>query len=265
MKRLAVLMAVLAALALTAAPVAAAAKPANDLPGGAIAISASLPQTISQDTTSATVGRKDDVGCGAGGLDQATVWYTFTPSSSEAIIVDASASSYAVGVNVFDSVPDQDHLVTCVEGAAIFDAVAGTTYYLDLADIDGDATNGGTLNMTVDVAPPPLSINLTVDPNATLSSRGSIVTVTGTITCNRTADFAEVDAFLTQTIGRFKVVGFGSAFPNCGPSPSSWSLDVTGETGRFSGGTIDAQISAFACDSFSCGDAFTETSVKVRH
>jgi len=36
-------------------------------------------------------------------------------------------------------------------------------------------------------------------------------------------------------------------------------------TGRFSGGTIDAQISAFGCDSFSCGDAFVETSVKVRH
>ena len=178
--------------------------------------------------------------------------------------MDASASSYPVGVNVFDTVADQDHLVTCIEGSAIFDAVAGTTYLLMFADIDGDTTNGGDLAVTLDVAPAPIAVSLTVDGTARLSNNGAIVTVSGTIACNRSAEFAEVDAFLTQTVGRFKVVGFGFSEASCGPSPTAWSLDVSGDTGRFGGGAIDAQISAFACDAFSCGDAFVQTTVRAR-
>jgi len=265
MKRLAIPLAALLATVLSATPVSAGAKPPNDLPSGAIAVVDSLPQTVSQTTTGATVGRKDDVGCGAGGVDQATVWYTFTPTADESVLVDASASSYEVGVNVFESVADPDHLVNCSSGALIFDASAGTTYYLMFADIDGDATNGGTLTFTVDHAPPPLGVTLTVNPTATLSGNGSVATISGTITCSGTADFAEVDGFLTQTLGRFKVVGSGSTEPTCGPTPEAWSMDVTGETGRFGGGNIDAQVSAFACDALTCGDAFVEAAVKGKH
>jgi hypothetical protein len=265
MKRLALLISILATLALGATPVAAAAHPGNDLPTGATVVLDSLPQSIVQDTSSATVSRKDDVGCGAGGLDQATVWYKFTPSSDKTILVDASASSYAVGTNVFDSVADPNHLIACSGGPVIFDAVAGTTYYLMFADADGDTTNGGTLRATVDVAPPPIAVTLTVDPSARLSNNGATATISGTAACNRTADFSEVDAFLTQTVGRFKIVGSGFAESTCGPTATTWSMDIPGDTGRFSGGSIVAQVSAFACDAFSCGDAFVEVTLRVRH
>ncbi len=263
MKRALIAFTVLVMLAVGASPVAAAAHPKNDLPSGAIAISDVLPQTITQDTTGATVNKKDDFGCGAGGVDQATVWYTFTPSSDMSVIVDASASSYFVGINLFEGTADANHLINCSGTALIFDAFAGTTYYLMFADADGDNVNGGTLNVTLDVAPPPLQISLAVDPTARLSNNGAVATVTGTISCSRQAEFAEVDAFLRQTVGRFVISGFGFAETGCGPSPTSWSLDVTGESGRFGGGNIDAQVSAFACDFFTCGDTFVQTTLKA--
>jgi hypothetical protein len=264
MRRTLIPVAILVMLAGAASPVAAATHPKNDLPSGAIAISAALPQTFTQDTTGATVSRKDDFGCGAGGIDQATVWYTFTPSSDMTVLVDATASSYAVGVNVFVGSADASHLAYCSNSELVLNAVAGTTYYLMFADVDGDTINGGTLNVTLTVAPPPISIALTVDPTAQLSNNGAVATLTGTITCSGTAQFDEVDVFLSQAVGRFTVTGFGATNPPCGPSPTSWSVDVTGQSGRFGGGTISAQVSAFGCDLFSCGNAFVQTTVKAR-
>jgi hypothetical protein len=264
MRRALIPLAVVAMLAVTGSPVAAASHPKNDLPAGATAIPAALPQSITQDTTTATVSRKDDFGCGAGGTDQATVWYTFTPAADETVLVDASASSYFVGVNEFAGAADASHLVNCSSGELIFDASAGTTYYLMFSDADGDTVNGGTLSVTLDVAPPPISITLTVDPTAKLSSSGAVATLTGTITCSGPAKFGEVDVFLSQAVGRFTVSGFGSGFPDCGTSPTSWSVDAAGQSGRFSGGSIAAQVSAFACDAVTCGDTLVQATVKAR-
>jgi hypothetical protein len=264
MRRALIPLAIVAMLAAGASPVAAASRPKNDVPSGAIAIPTALPQSITQDTTGATVSRKDDFGCGAGGLDQATVWYTFTPSADVSVLVDAAASSYQVGINVFEGTADASHLVNCSGGQLIFDATAGTTYYVMFADADGDTTNGGALSATLSVAPPPIQISMTVDPNASLSGNGAVATLTGTVTCNRPADFTEIDVFLSQKVGRFAITGFGSGNPACGSTPTTWSADVAGQTGRFSGGTISAQVSAFACDQISCGDTFIQTTVRAR-
>src|SRR5688572_29915068 len=98
-----------------------AAAPANDLPAGAIVLSTTLPQSFSQDTTEATVTPADDIGCGQGGLDIATVWYTFTPASDVRLLIDASASSYHVGVNVFGTPPTVDNLVNCFDPTGVFE------------------------------------------------------------------------------------------------------------------------------------------------
>lgn len=246
-----------------AAPgMALAAPPPNDLPAGAIALTA-LPVTIDEDTTEATV-TTDDIGCGSGGLDQATVWFTLTLASATSVLVDATGSDYPVGINVFEGSADPNNLVTCVGGAATFDAAAGTTYYLMFADIDGDATNGGQLHVSIDVAPPPIEVTLTVNPDGKVNPKTGEATISGTISCSRTADFGDVSVSLRQPIGRFAIRGFGFASPACEPTPTDWFVSVLGENGKFGPGRATADVSAFACDATSCGEDSVVASVRLR-
>jgi hypothetical protein len=257
--------ALLAGLVLVAAApgMALAAAPANDLPGGAIGLTA-IPATIDQNTTEATVTAADNVGCGADGTDQATVWYTLTLTSATSVLVDATGSDYSVGVNVFAGSAASNNLVICSEGAATFDAEAGTTYYVMFADIDGDATNGGALHAVIDVAPPPIEVSLTVDSTGKVNQKTGEATIGGTITCSRTADFSEVDVTLRQAIGRFTIHGFGVEAPECGPTPTNWFASIAGDNGKFGAGKATADVFAFACDVGSCGEASVLASVRLR-
>ena len=134
--------AALMALAISASPISAAPPtPPNDEPGGAIAVT-SVSFSTTQSTSKATA-NDADAGCGAGGVDQATVWYTVTLDAATRVLVDTAGSSYQTGVNVYTAGPGSE-ILTCVEGAALFDAVAGQTYYIMIADIDG-GRNGGRL------------------------------------------------------------------------------------------------------------------------
>jgi hypothetical protein len=248
---------------ISSAPPDPTATPENDLPSGAIALASSLPQFIAQDTTGATV-TTDDIGCGFGGFNQASVWYTFSPASDLNLAVDAVGSSYDVGINVFAGVADPDALVTCFAWAGTVELQGGVTYYLMFGDINPeDAINGGRLFATLDVAAPPIEMALSVDPRGVVTKSGE-ATITGTLTCTTVASFAEVSITVRQSIGRFIIHGstFGPA--ECGPAPTAWKLTVVGDNGRFAGGnaTVDAQ--AFACDNKeSCDDQFVTASVRL--
>jgi hypothetical protein len=256
---LAVAGAVLASLLNVAA--AAAALPNNDLPEDAIAIDVPLPVAFSQDTTEATV-TTDDVGCGAGGFDRATVWYTFIPTETIELFISTEPSSYGVAVNIFDTTPDADHLTACFAGAEIVKLEANRLYYLMFADADGDELNGGELSVMLGVPPPPLEISLAVDPVGSISKSG-IATIRGTLTCSEPADRAELWGWLRQSVGRFTIVGGGFAGASCGSEPTPWSLVLEGQDGRFAGGRATVEINAFACGASSCGEVFTIASVRL--
>jgi hypothetical protein len=242
---------------------ALALAPDSDLPGGAGAITA-IPATIEQDTTEATVTPADDIGCGTGGLDQATVWYTLTLSETTSVLVDASSSDYAVGVNAFVGTAAPENLFNCAQGALSFEAVGGTTYYLMFADIDEDATNGGQLRVSIDVAPPPIVLSLAIDPVGKVNPKSGEAVITGTISCSEPADFADIQVNLHQPIGRFTIRGFGFASSACEPSPTAWFVSVSGENGTFSPGRATAEVFGFACSSSSCDDEFLSTNVRLR-
>jgi hypothetical protein len=239
----------------------AAAAPSNDLPAGAIALPDVLPQTIDQDTTEATV-TTDDFGCGAGGLDAATVWYTISPTSDVQLFISTEKADYGVGINIFDTTPDAEHLITCFGGAGVVGLQGGNVYYLMFADTDGDATNGGSLLVNLEAAAPPIEIELTVDPKGAITKSGE-ATISGSISCSTSADFADVSASLRQSIGRFTIHGFGSNAVACGPSPATWKVTIVGDNGKFAGGRATVDVSAFACDATSCNEAFVTATVRL--
>jgi hypothetical protein len=265
MRRLSAIVVALA-LVLVLPAGAAAAPPLNDLPGGATALTGTIPAPIAQDTTQATVSAADDVGCGQGGFDEATVWYTITPAQDIRLLVDTSGSDYRVGINLFGpGAPTPDTIELCTEVQQVANLTAGTTYWLMFADIDENGINGGQLAATFGEAPPPIDVTLTVDRVGKVVQRQGIVTLTGTITCSDVPDDAFIELVLRQRIGKYSVRGFsGFDGAQCGPEPFEWTAEFTGENGRFGGGKAEVDVFAAACDPLQCGEFQQTFSVRLR-
>ena len=179
------------------------------------------------------------------------------------VVVDARATGAPIGINVFAGSATAAALVLCVEDALIFEATAGTTYYLMFADIDGDATNGGRLQATIDVAPPPVDVSVTINDKGKFNAQTREATIGGTITCSVPADgFVSID--IRQPNGRFVVLGFGGTDVPCGPQPAEWWATVGGENGKLAAGRpVTVFANASGCDGIQCGDAAATATVRL--
>jgi hypothetical protein len=268
-KRIAILVGLAVILNLSLIAPVLAVVPTNDLYAGRTVIG-SLPFSDSLDTTEATTDADDvemndpDI-CGAPATD-ASVWYELTPASDGAIIVDVSPSTYSAGVIVATGSPGSFSFVTCGPGAVIFDALASQTYAILAFDdqLDEDGISGGTLNITVDVAPPPPEIDVTVDPVGHFTKSGSAV-VSGTVTCaGENIEFAFLDVQLRQRVGRAVVSGFGSTDLLCDGDTHDWSVEVIADNGIFKGGHAATVVFALACDPIFCGEGFAEETIHLR-
>ncbi|TDO47156.1 hypothetical protein EV643_10947 [Kribbella sp. VKM Ac-2527] len=262
--------AAIAALVLTtliaSAGTAQAVAPGNDLYGGRTVVGA-VPFTDSLDTTEATTDTDDaelNVVCGAPATD-ASVWYEITPTATGGLAADVSSSTYSAGAIVATGSPGNWTLVACGPGAVAWSADAGTTYTILVFDdqFDGGG-NGGTLNLTIDVIPPPPTVDITVNGFASFNNKTGAVTLTGTATCTGEPDFTFVEASLTQQIGRFTLQGFGLADILCDGTTRPWSVDIFSETGKFSGGKAATVTFAIACGPFECGTDFEEHTIQLR-
>ena len=265
MKRLAILISLVALLSLGFASSALAAAPSNDTYTGRTVVS--VPSSYSVDTTEATTDA-DDVEvngpCGAPAT-AASVWYEVTATSDGAIVVDVSSSTYAAGVIVATGSPGSFSLFACGPGAVAFPTVAGETYaILAFQDFAGPPT-GGTLNIVFDVAPPPPVLTATVDPVGRFNSATGSATISGTVTCTGVAQDTFVDVQVRQKVGRFFINGFGGigGFA-CDGSVQPWSAEVFADNGVFKGGKAATVTFAVACGSFECGVDFQEHVVQLK-
>lgn len=245
---------------------AVAAPPSNDTIGGATVVSLGFSQEL--DTTEATTDADDaqlNATCGAPATD-ASVWYSFTAAADGGVVVDVSQSDYSAGVLVGVGSPGNLETVACGPGTVGFAAEAGTTYYILAIDdqLDGGG-NGGTLRISISEAPPPPTVDITVDPVGLFDPRTGVVYLTGTYTCTD-ADFIDVFGEARQAVGRFVIVGFFGFFEEgtCDGTVHTWSATVVGDTGKFAGGKVMTLTFAFSCGAFECADDYVEQIVRLR-
>jgi len=240
--------------------------PGNDLYGGRTVVGA-IPFTDSLDTTEATTDPDDaslNADCGAPATD-ASVWYEITPSTDGGLVVDVSESSYPAGAIVATGGPGNWTVVDCAPGAVGWLAAAGTTYTILAFDDQSDGGgNGGTLDLRIDVIPPPPTVDITVDRFAVFDSRTGSATLSGTAICTGEAEFAAVEATLSQAVGRFTIRGIGFADLVCDGTPQNWRLEVLPDNGKFAGGKAASVTFAIACGTFDCGTDFEERIVQLR-
>jgi hypothetical protein len=280
MKRLAVAISLAALAGLTFGSPVLAAPPSNDDISGATIVGTQLPYTDGPyDTTEATTGATDPGFCfePEAGPDPSTVWYSFTPTTSGSYGADTFGSDYDTtlyvgtpdgsgGMTVIDCTDDTGD---GVQSALRWEALADTTYLLMVGTccgggIVGEAGGGGTLVFHVDVAPPPPTIDVTVDPVGQFNPSGT-ATISGTVTCSANVEFAFIDLDLTQSVGRFSINGFGSVEDFvCDGTVQPWSVEIFAFNGQFKGGRAVAVAFAVACDAFGCVEDVEETTVRLR-
>jgi hypothetical protein len=265
-RAIAVLTVALLLLTLQALP-ALAAPPSNDTISGAAVVSLGFSQEL--DTTEATTDANDfelNLGCGASATD-ASVWYSFTPATNGDVVVDVRGSDYSASVLVGTGTPGNLQTVRCGSGAVGFTAVAGTTYYILAVDDQGDGNyaNGGTLRISINAAPPPPTMDITVDPFGRVDPTTGVASLSGTYTCSN-ANFIDVSGQARQALPRLVTVGsfsFG-AVGTCDGTSHPWSATIVPESGKFVGGKAMTVISTSSCGFFECVPDSVEQTVILR-
>jgi hypothetical protein len=224
------------------------------------AVFSSLPFVDFLDTRSATT-TADDPDCFGWGH---TVWYSFTAPENMRIEANTFGSNYDTTLSVYTGSRGALSQIACnddtdsLQSFVTFDAVAGETYFLMIASYGGGP--GGDLTFSVDVAPPPLEVDASIDPVGAVAAKTGVVTIGGLVTCSKAA-FVDLAGELEQRAGRLIIRGYFSASVLCaGEVP--WSATVVGNNGLFKAGASDVSVSAFA---FADNEfAFAEASASVQ-
>jgi hypothetical protein len=252
MKRF-LLIALVASLTTVAVPATAVAQPANDDFDDAILITEPLPFSDATSTVDATTAPDDPLCAGNGH----TVWYRFTPSSDMRVIAHTFGSDYDTTLSVYTGFRGALSQIACnddfdsLQSRVVFDATAGTTYFL-MAGSFG-MSPGGDLQLTVEQAPPPIEVAITVNPTGTFN----------TLTCSQPTTFAGLFGELRQRAGRVTITGSFEVFPEQCSGETSWMATAQG-MGFFSGGPATASVFAVACTEFDCDQIETTQTVRLR-
>jgi len=97
--------------------------------------------------------------------------------------------------------------------------------------------------------PPPLELAVTIDGKGTVKRASGTATVSGTVTCSQAAT-VDLAGALAQRASRFVLItGPLSLRLNCTPTPTPWSVTVSGSGGlAFNPGWIQVDVMATALD-----------------
>lgn len=226
----------------SATPVAAAA-PSNDDRGAATTVNA-VPFSDSTDTSEATW-QQSDPDCGFSGEDDATVWYSFTPSQSGSYLANTAGSYYDTTLTLTAVTGGGLDILDCNDDAAgggsviAWVAAAGQEYLIMVGGCcPGDR---GHLELSITVAPPHPTIRLTLAPTARLTGTGAIA-LHGQVRCQNVAR-GTVNVSLRQD-QRLRIVrGSRSGRFPCG---SGWALRVSNHDFRFNRSAIRVVARGYA-------------------
>lgn len=242
---------------------ASAQVPANDTFANATVIS-SLPFSKTLDTTGATTDADDAevaAACGYSGPAAASVWFAYSPATDQLVAIDTSGSSYSAGVGVVTGAPGSFSAVACIPGVGVFSALAGHTYYLDVADISGG--HGGTLSVSV-TAPTPPDAHMSVDRHGRFDPLTGTAIVTGTVTCTSGAS-GGISLSLTQTVSRTAAIsGAGFTDLTCDGTAQHWLASVQPFSGNFKRGRAKVIADVTACNPAGCASDHVERTIKLR-
>lgn len=247
---------------LATAASAAAAPPSNDKIDGARAIT--LGQVVKENTSAATTGSMDakvNQVCGAP-FTNASVWFTYTPSTDGSFILDMSQSNYTGGFMIFRNQANPRGMIACGPTTVGAQGKAGVKYFV-MAFSDTQV-NGGNLVMSLQAGPPSPTVAVTLNPTGKAYADGT-AQVSGTFTCTN-ADFLDLEGGMTQIWKRVKINGYFSRFLQpapCDGSAHPWKARVESDNGLFAPGDADVDMFVGACGVIECTETDFSQSVSL--
>jgi Family of unknown function (DUF6299) len=251
--------------ALGVAP-ASAAVPSNDTIATATEIT-SIPFTDTVDTTDATTDSVEtslNAGCGAPVVEHG-VWYHATIAQDGNYVADVTQSNYSAGIMVVAGPISAPTLLACGPGSVSGPLTAGQDIFLLVFGDGGTTATSGTMVLNVDFAPPPPTVNLTVDSRGSVAKDGSVA-LSGTISCTGAGDSADIFGSVEQSVGRFQISGFfdTTSSVQCDGTATAWQGFTVGQSGRFSGGKASVDVLAQVCSGLNnCGFAEVTATVQL--
>jgi hypothetical protein len=265
-----IVIATIALLASSVTPVAAAA-PSNDSIRTPIVIG-SIPFTHGQDTNEATSSATDPGYCHDPSFakDPATVWYSYTATTSGPLGATTFGSDYDTTLYVGTLRGSRLQVVACgddsrtLQSTVRFDAVAGETYQFMVGTSPFESgVNGGNLLFNLDVGPIAQVVDLDVNPVGSLAGTNAVFT--GTVSCSAPTDLGSlVVAELSQMVDGREAAGVGFLdLPGCPGSEIPFEVRVPSEIGRFQPGDATAQFIYAACNTFECANEVMDLTVRL--
>jgi hypothetical protein len=224
----------------------AADPPRNDNFGNAIEI-AELPFQHDVDLRKATK-RFDDPSCRDAGH---TVWYSYTPSEDIRLLPIGRGRRVWPVVSVWTEEAGVLTEVICDDYQPVFEAVAGTTYYIMVGTYGN--RRGGKVTFKLREAPPPPTATVTVDPVVTIDPLTEEVTVNGTITCTNT-QWQDLYGSVRQLINDRQFIGayfYGLYDFECDGTVEPWTASEVGN-GVFIDGPAFVEVESYACSRWEC-------------
>src|SRR6185437_1357942 len=264
----AVLVAALPLLLVTAGPASASA-PSNDDISNATVITG-LPFSDTADMSQATFAATDVSSCFG---NTASVWYEFTPATSEKVAFDPGPSTAEIAIDVFTGSPGALSPVGCGSGCNcddsggggfILNAIGGTTYWIMASTIFTFGTP--ILGLEVYLAMPPQA-TLTVTGGAVDKAGNAMIT--GTFDCVGTiTSGAPLAGTVTQPVGRLKSVTANFAATTTCARAQSWTALAQPGTGKFAGGAATVNVapptSFSMCNLVGCTDPSATAVIKLK-
>jgi hypothetical protein len=104
----------------------------------------------------------------------------------------------------------------------------------------------------------PLEVSVAIRSDGTVSSRTTLATISGTVTCSRNAPL-QIRFTLTQTQGKIDVTGTVLIDLECVAPSVPWSVSVSPSSGRFKSGSGVATVDAVLCEAGCITSAPTAT------
>jgi hypothetical protein len=238
-----------------------ATAPGNDDFDNATVVSA-LPFTDTVNTAEATTAG-DDPDCVGNGP---TVWYRFTPSENMRVNVNTFGSDYDTSISAYTGTRGNLTQLGCNDDAGsaqsslTLDLVGGeTVFFMAGAFASGP---GGNLVVNIDLAPPPLEFDLTIERSGRVDASTGVATIRGTVSCSRQA-FVSLDGQLRDRIGRIRVEAFFGSFVECG-GVTPWEAEVAAQNAFLVGGPVEIAVNASAFEPLTGESSFAQESATVR-
>ncbi len=218
--------------------------------------------------------RKRTLQCGAPATNS-SVWYDYTPTADQTLVIDASSSTYEVGLIVVTGDPGSFILQACGHFSVVLPVASGVTYHI-LAFGDTPGGDGGFLNIGVDLAPPPPTLAVSLAAPGLVNPKTGVLTLSGTVDCTggtaatgnispmATGEGVQLSLDVRQNVGRVSTV-HAAVFTSvpCGPA-TPFTVVVVPDNGLFKPGNVTVTVDAFFCNLSGCAEDLHTVTLRIK-